>query len=192
MKHHYIYRVEDKTTGEFYWGSRSCDCDPKEDLYKGSMLGWKPNRENLIKTTIIEYDTREDANKAEQIVIAYYIDKIKFPLNRNYHIPGVGMCTAGKEISESQKNNISKAQKERLKDKHNHPMYGKKRPEMAERMKGENNPMYGDKRFTGEKNPMYGIKGEQHPSFGKKHTEEAKQKMRDTKAKRKLLKLSEK
>ena len=33
--------------------------------------------------------------------------------------------------------------------------YGKKRPDISERMKGENNPMYG---MIGDKNPMFGIK----------------------------------
>jgi len=37
----------------------------------------------------------------------------------------------------------------------NNPMFGRERPEMVERMSGENNP-------------MYGVKGENHPCFGKK------------------------
>lgn len=36
-------------------------------------------------------------------------------------------------------------------------------------------------RFTGEGNPMYGKTGVDHPRFGKKHTEETNQKIRDTK-----------
>jgi hypothetical protein len=47
---------------------------------------------------------------------------------------------------------------------------------LSERMKGENNPMYGI-RLTGELNPMYGKFGKDHPAYGYKHTEEHKQKI---------------
>ena len=53
MKRFYIYRIEEKFTKEFYWGSRTCKCVPKEDPYMGSMKTWKPNKENLIKTNRI-------------------------------------------------------------------------------------------------------------------------------------------
>jgi len=51
-----------------------------------------------------------------------------------------------------------------------HPMFGKKNPEQSERMKlrtGELNPMFGR---TGELNPMFGVRltGELHPAFGTK------------------------
>ncbi len=82
---HYIYRVEEKFTKEFYWGVRSCECDPSEDTYTGSMIRWKPIRENLIKTFIKTFETRELAKEAEHIVLKYFMNKDKFPLNRNYH-----------------------------------------------------------------------------------------------------------
>lgn len=28
---HYTYRLDNPITGEFYFGSRSCDCDPLDD-----------------------------------------------------------------------------------------------------------------------------------------------------------------
>jgi len=85
MKRHYIYRIEEQCTGEFYWGVRSCICTPIDDPYMGSMITWRPNKCNLIKTDIIEYPNRSEADKAEMIKIDYYCDKDKFPLNRNYH-----------------------------------------------------------------------------------------------------------
>ena len=63
---------------------------------------------------------------------------------------------------------------------------------LSEKLKGENNPMYGKShsqkskrkiseenkgKLMGEKNPCYGRKGEKHPHYGKKHTEEYKTKM---------------
>lgn len=73
---------------------------------------------------------------------------------------------------------------------------GLKRPEIA----GEKNPMFGAKRpdlaeynrvnkqghkfKKGEDNPMYGIPSEQHPWFGRKHTEASKEKMRKPKGKK--------
>lgn len=36
--------------------------------------------------------------------------------------------------------------------------------------------------FVGEKNPMYGRTGEKHPNFGKNHSEETKQKLREKRA----------
>lgn len=110
MLRHYIYRLEDKTTGEFYWGVRTCRCDPKDDKYMGSMLRWKPNKENLIKTTIIEYENRQQAAKAEEIVISFYIDKNKFPLNRNYAV-GHFFERSYTSLSIEQKLKMSKALK---------------------------------------------------------------------------------
>lgn len=45
---------------------------------------------------------------------------------------------------------------------------------------GENSPRYGKVscRLSGESNPMFGVKGELHPSFGKKHSDETKEKIR--------------
>lgn len=104
---HYIYEVVENITGEFYFGVRSCDCDPKDDTYMGSMTTWKPNKENLIKRTIIEYPTREAAQKAENTIIKFYIDKKKFPLNRNYYIPFIGYHLLGYKFTDEQRKHVS-------------------------------------------------------------------------------------
>jgi len=106
MQRHYVYRVEEKITKEFYWGVRSCSCNPAEDKYMGSMIAWKPNKLNLIKTNIIEYPSREEANIAESIIISYYINKTKFPLNRNYYVHPK-FCTYGRPLSEETKIKLS-------------------------------------------------------------------------------------
>lgn len=109
---HYVYRIEEKYTKEFYWGVRSCKCDPFKDNYLGSMKAWKPNRENLVKTYIREYSTRELANEAEHIIIKYFKNKVMFPLNRNYH-DTKNWCTFGlsHSFSEEARKKISKALK---------------------------------------------------------------------------------
>lgn len=50
-----------------------------------------------------------------------------------------------------------------LKSGKNNPLYGKKRPEQSDRMSGKNNP-------------MHGLRGENHPAFGYKHTPEQRAK----------------
>ena len=112
---HYVYRIEETETKEFYWGVRSCECDPKDDTYMGSMIRWKPNRSNLIKTYIKTFSTRELAKEAEHIILKYYMNKKMFPLNRNYHNGKLfGESNKGvklKPFSESHRHKISLAMK---------------------------------------------------------------------------------
>ena len=46
---HYVYKLEDKKTKEFYFGSRSCKCEIINDKYMGSPKTWKPNKDKLVK-----------------------------------------------------------------------------------------------------------------------------------------------
>jgi hypothetical protein len=90
---HYVYKIEDIITNEFYYGSRSCKCNPNDDKYMGSMQTWKPNKINLIKTILKDdFLTREDAILEESILIS---NGINDALNRNYHIPNKGFHTVG-------------------------------------------------------------------------------------------------
>jgi len=41
-KYHYVYKLKHKDTGEFYYGSRTCECNPELNDYMGSMTTWKP------------------------------------------------------------------------------------------------------------------------------------------------------
>ena len=61
----------------------------------------------------------------------------------------------------------------------NHPNFGKKRPEVSAKLKGELNPFFGKKhsketlavqraKKVGKNNPMFGTKGALCPNFGKK------------------------
>ena len=86
---HYVYRIDDPITGEFYIGSRSCECDIGDDLYMGSYTTWKPiDKSRLIKTILkSNFRKRETCIKYESNLIH---EKINEDLNRNYHIPTVG------------------------------------------------------------------------------------------------------
>ena len=83
----YVYRIDDLTTGEYYFGSRKSKVKPKQDnKYLGSPKVWDINENHtIIKTIIAEgFKTRREALKFEGQIISKYIND---PLNRNYAIP---------------------------------------------------------------------------------------------------------
>ena len=85
---HYVYKIEDVITREFYFGSRTCKCEIEKDTYMGSPVVWKPNKQNLSKVIIkSNFKNREDALLYEKKLVE---QNIKHPLNRNYSIPTKG------------------------------------------------------------------------------------------------------
>lgn len=193
---HYVYKIEDTKTKHFYFGSRSCNCEPSDDEYIGSMKVWKPNKSNLLKTIIKDdFLNREDAIQYESQLIS---EHIKDELNENYHIPTNGFHTTGMKFSNE---HIQKLKKSHCgknnhmfgKFKNEHQAFGKKRSDewklnRSIQTKGENNPMYGK---FGKNHPKYGKKhtnetklkqsisqlGEKNHRFGKHHTDDAKKKL---------------
>jgi len=91
---HYVYRLDDPITKEFYFGSRSCKCEIIDDTYMGSYKTWKPeDKSRLIKTILkTDFDTVESMIEYEAKSITEYIAN---SLNRNYHIPTRGFHTYG-------------------------------------------------------------------------------------------------
>ena len=118
VKVHYTYIVNNRETGEFYIGSRSCNCKSEEDIkYMGSMVAWKPNKNDLIKTILNDkFLTREEAIKEEIQLIK---ENINNPLNKNYNIPGLGFHNTGRVFEKSVRDKMRLA---RLGDKN--PRYG--------------------------------------------------------------------
>lgn len=91
--YHYVYKLENPETGEFYFGSRSCICHPYDDNYMGSMIRWKPDKSKLHKIVInYSFLTREDALKEEANLIQ---NNINNPLIRNYYVPNKNFHTTG-------------------------------------------------------------------------------------------------
>jgi hypothetical protein len=85
---HYVYKLEDKKSGEFYFGSRTCYTNIEDDDYMGSPVIWKPNKKNLKKVILkSDFENRDDALLYEKKLVE---KNIKHPLNRNYSIPTKG------------------------------------------------------------------------------------------------------
>lgn len=82
MINHYVYKIENVETSEYYIGVRSCQCEIEEDSYMGSSTVW--NREYLYtnKTVLIKHildvlDNRPLANIVEAETLAQcYGDKL--------------------------------------------------------------------------------------------------------------------
>jgi len=129
--YHYVYKIEDPVTKEFYFGSRTSVCLPIDDVfYKGSMKTWKPeDTSRLVKTILDEsFANRDEANLYEYDIIKLCI---KDTLNRNYSLPGPEFHTVGKDCSRGKNGFFGKTHSNETKKKQSHsgkdnPSYGKK------------------------------------------------------------------
>lgn len=154
---HYVYKLTDRETGEYYFGSRSHE-DPNTDSYMGSMQAWKPEDKSRLIKEIIKDDfvTRDDAVEFESLIIEKNIDD---NLNENYNIPNKGFHTKGLERTKEWNTKISKGITSYFKElkKNNPEKYSYFCEKMRKLSMGENNGFY-----------------------GKTHSEETKQKIRDS------------
>lgn len=179
---HYVYKITDIQTGQFYFGSRSHK-EPENDDYVGSMKTWIPENENRLIKEIIkdDFQTREDAIEFESKIIQKHIDDT---LNENYHIPNKGFHTFGnKQIAKK----ISNANKGKT------PWnFGKKNVYSKEALMRMSNAAKGrvfdvevrDKiskankgKLSGDRNPMYGMCGDKNPNYGNNWTDDMKEKL---------------
>lgn len=172
---HYVYKITDPKTKQFYIGSRSYEGNVEEDDYMGSYKTWNPENQNRLQKQIIksDFETREDAIEFEAKLIEKHIDN---ELNENYHIPNKGFhITGNTEIA----NKISKSHKGKtLTEEHknklrmvlsgeNHYLYGKKRnKKVIEKIKENHADV------SGENHPLYGVTGSLNTNYGKKRTKE--------------------
>lgn len=68
---HYLYKITNLETNEYYLGVRSCKCLPEEDKYMGSSSIWnkqfiKNNKKILYKEILnSSFNSRKDANESE-------------------------------------------------------------------------------------------------------------------------------
>lgn len=130
MEYHYVYKLTDPNTKEFYIGSRTSNVLPHEDDYMGSMVTWQPDKSKLVKEIIKdEFESRELAFEYESELIK---ENIKNALNRNYYIPNKGFSTYGLtfEFSEEHKRKLSETAK--LRD--TNPMTGKSHKESSKNL----------------------------------------------------------
>lgn len=108
--YHYVYKIE-FSTGQVYYGSRSCNCLPSDDFkYLGSPRSnkgyWKNNI--LVKVILREFDTRLEANEYENVLIewAWSIDK---SLSLNASIQGIKFNQEGRSPSKEVREKISRS-----------------------------------------------------------------------------------
>lgn len=71
--HHYLYRLTDTATGEFYVGVRSCRCAPHEDRRYFGSGRWPQERkwrgQPVQKDVLATFPTRRLAEEAEELLI---------------------------------------------------------------------------------------------------------------------------
>lgn len=91
--YHYTYKLTLPSTGEYYFGSRTCNVHPMYDNYLGSMVTWKPDKTKLIKEIIkLDFDNRNACIQHERELIIKHKNDV---LNKNSYIPDVGFHTVG-------------------------------------------------------------------------------------------------
>jgi len=156
---HYVYKIIDPITKQYYIGSRTCKCEPKADDYMGSYCTWNPEDESRLNKEILKvgFKSRKDALEYEAKIIEEHIDN---PLNENYHIPPNNFygSMVGKIHSEESKKKMSEAHMGKVLSK-----------EHIEKIKKANKGIN-----VGEKNGMYGMPS---PFRGKNHTDKVIQQM---------------
>lgn len=82
--YHYVYKVNDPVSKEYYIGVRSSQIEPELDSYKGSMKTWNCDKADIYKTIIKTFPDRLSAEYFESQLI---YENIRHPKNRNFHVP---------------------------------------------------------------------------------------------------------
>ena len=72
--YHYVYKIKNIITNEYYIGVRSCKCNIIEDNYMGSSSIWtkayiKQNKDILQKEILKEFNSRKDARDYEVFLL---------------------------------------------------------------------------------------------------------------------------
>lgn len=93
---HYVYKITNRTTGEYYYGKRSCSSDWRDDSYMGSgtLLKAKMNAhadDDWHKEVLLLLDSEEEAFEYETICIGDRWDSD--PLCLNLRPGGEGMSS---------------------------------------------------------------------------------------------------
>lgn len=113
MENHYVYKITDPHTEEYYIGVRSCDCKISEDSYMGSYATWEPKNINDLEKSIVKFGfkSRDTANKFERELI---IEHIEDSLNRNFKVPGENFHVKGMVTVKDKHGNTSLVDKNDL------------------------------------------------------------------------------
>jgi len=192
MKNHYVYLLLGED-GRYYYGVRSCDCDPKNDSYTGSSRDstFKPKKKRILST----WDSREAAI-VEEIRIHNLKDVAASPRYANRaKQTSVGFDTSGTTLSEDHLRKVSEGVKAAMTSdvrakmsegskrawENRNDRREERRSFLAEWNKSEDHKS----RIRGERNPMHRLEvkeklreanlGERNPQYGKPTSDKQKQ-----------------
>jgi hypothetical protein len=167
---HYTYKITQPLTGFYYIGVRSCEGEPINDNYKGSMISWKLTKEEkslCIKEIIAQYDTREEANEDEEFMINQIKKDWKDSNCKNGNSGKGKFCTLGLSHTEETKQKMSISQKGKPS-----PHKGKKRKPLSEEHKAKLSAMFKGRAQTKEhiQNSVLAKKAKKESKNGKEIT----------------------
>ena len=168
LNNYYVYRyIRLDNNTPFYVGNgnkpnyaRANDLKNRSKLFKEILLTTEVSVEIIL----------EDLNKEEaELKEAEFIS-----LHKRTRDGGtlLNILKNGKLATNEHRTNLSNAQKNRLKDGCNNPMYGKTHTKETILKISESQ--------KGDKNHRFGKKGELCPNYGLKHSEETKKQMRES------------
>jgi hypothetical protein len=150
---HYVYRITNVLLNKHYYGSRSCKCQPNDDLGikyfsssrdKGFIKDQKDHPEHYRYKIIKIYETRKDAlelevllhNKFDVVINDHFYNRSKQTSSKfYYHNKGEKHPTYGKPLSEDHRKKIGEANKGKQRSEET-------RKKLSEAHKGEKNPQF--------------------------------------------------
>jgi len=177
MRNYYYVYYSYEEWGRGYIGRRGCDCLPEEDArYFGSFTDktFKPTQKIILQV----FKTLDEALEAEVLLHSF------FEVDINPHFANRAKQTStsfffslsGQKLTREWKENIGKAHRGRiLSEEHRKKL--KKSHLGKPGMVGENHPMYGRSHSEETKEKMRISRVGKKPCLGHKHSEETKQKL---------------
>jgi len=168
---HYVYRLDDPLTGEFYFGSRSCIGKIEDDSYMGSYCTWKPEDGSRLIKTILKsnFRKRETAIRYESKIIKQNINN---PLNRNYNIPTEGWHTHGLIHTEETRNKIKQKRAKQILSEHQ--LYVLRNNNLGKKFSSEHRNKLSNSKLEYYKNNTVYNKGIEMPEWVGRKVSEAK------------------
>ena len=173
MKKYQVYRIDDMETGHYYIGMHRGDIF--SDDYWGSGSGIKEHMRargrNGLHRSILHEFTNEDACATMEAELVTW-DTVSDPLCLNRQ-PG-GFYSG--PMSEESRQRLSESRKG-----HNPSQEARESMRMAQLGRKQTEETKAKLRNIrlGKLNPMYGVSGENSPTYGRTHSEEAKKKIRE-------------
>lgn len=168
---HYVYEITNLINGKKYIGKRSCHCSIEEDGYMGSGKNIKRainkyGKHNFKKDILQLCETEQMAFEWEKV----YIEQVKAYKNTNYYnIASGGEGGWGNFAGKTEEEMILRSLRisEKVKGK----------------LSGEKNPNYGGLKETAKVKLSISARErfknkENHPFYGKHHSDETKEKIR--------------